>query len=117
LKFTAFELGGFWNLAGTPLELFKSFQISPWLVGEEEQGCRRPNSSEGRRRGGEGLAHEHQELRARPGVGLGGRGGDRRRGSHGGRDGGEDELIGKGLPRQEEGKLSGWSDWTEKGRR
>jgi hypothetical protein len=35
LKFTAFELGGFWNLAGRPLELLKSFQIGPWLIGEE----------------------------------------------------------------------------------
>jgi hypothetical protein len=44
--------------------------------------------------GGEGLAHEHQELKARPGVGLGGRGGGRRWGSHGGRGGSEEELIG-----------------------
>jgi hypothetical protein len=38
--------------------------------------------------GGEGLAHEHQELKARPGVGLGRRGVDRRWVSHGGRGGG-----------------------------
>jgi hypothetical protein len=38
LKFTAFELGeGLCNLAGRPLELFKSFQIGPWLEEEEEQ--------------------------------------------------------------------------------
>jgi hypothetical protein len=34
--------------------------------------------------GGEGLAHEHQELQAHPGVGLGRRRVDRRWGSHGG---------------------------------
>jgi hypothetical protein len=34
-------------------------------------------------------------------VGLGGRGCDRRRGSHGGRGGGEEELIGEGLPGEE----------------
>jgi hypothetical protein len=37
LKFTAFELGGLCNFAGTPLELFKSFQIGPWPEEEEEQ--------------------------------------------------------------------------------
>jgi hypothetical protein len=46
LKFTAFELGGFWNLAGRPLELLKSSQLCPWFIGEEEQGCRQPNSGE-----------------------------------------------------------------------
>jgi hypothetical protein len=54
--------------------------------------------------GGEGLAHEHQELKARPGVGLRGRGGDRRRGSHGGRVGGEEELVSEGLPGEEGGQ-------------
>jgi hypothetical protein len=54
--------------------------------------------------GVEGLAHEHQELKARPGVGLGGRGGDRRWGSHGGRGGGEEELVGEGLPGKEGGQ-------------
>jgi hypothetical protein len=104
LKFTAFELGGgLWNLAGKPLELFKSFQISPWLVGEEGQGRRRPNSNEesdgGWRRTGP-LASGAQGASR---VGLGGRGGGRRWGSHGGRDGGEEELVGEGLPGEEGG--------------
>jgi hypothetical protein len=51
-------------------------------------------------------------------VGLGGRGGGRRWGSHGGRGGGEEELVGEGLPgEQEVRELLGWLDWTEKGRR
>jgi hypothetical protein len=54
--------------------------------------------------GGEGLAHEHQELKVRPGVGLGVRGGGRRWGSHGGRGGGEEELIGEGLSGEEGGQ-------------
>jgi hypothetical protein len=52
----------------------KSSQICPWLVGEEEQGCRRPNSGERVAGGGEGLAYGHQELTAHLWVGLGGRG-------------------------------------------
>jgi hypothetical protein len=51
--------------------------------------------------GGEGLAHKHQELKARPGVGLGGRGDGRRWGSHGGRGGSAEELVGEGLPSEE----------------
>jgi hypothetical protein len=54
--------------------------------------------------GGEGLAHEHQELKARLGVGLGGRGGDRRWGSHSSRGGGEEELVVEGLPGEEGGQ-------------
>jgi hypothetical protein len=45
--------------------------------------------------GGEGLAYGHQELTVHPWVGLGGRGGDRRWGSHGGRGGGGEELVGE----------------------
>jgi hypothetical protein len=79
--------------------------------------------------GGGGLAHEHQELKARPGVGLGGRGGDRRWVSHGGQSGGGDELVGERLPgeeggkvlvqqlQQEKRKLLGWLDRSEEGRK
>jgi hypothetical protein len=54
--------------------------------------------------GGEELAHEHQELKVRPGVGLGGREGDRRWGSRGGRGGGEEGLVGEGFPGEEGGQ-------------
>jgi hypothetical protein len=104
LKFTAFKLGGVWNLARGPLELFKSSQICPWLVGEEEQGDCRPNSDEGVAGGGEGLVYGHQELTAHPWVGLGGRGDGHRWGSHGGRGGGEEELVGEGLLDEEGGQ-------------
>jgi hypothetical protein len=65
----------------------------------------------------------------RPGVGLAGRGGDRRWVSHGGRSGGGEELIGERLPdeeggqvlvqqlQQEKRKLLGWLDWSEEGRK
>jgi hypothetical protein len=55
--------------------------------------------------GGEELAHEHQELKARPGVGLGGRGGDRRWNAHGGRGGGEEGLVGEGFSGEEGGQV------------
>jgi hypothetical protein len=82
----------------------KSSHICPCLVGEEEQGCRRPNSGEGGGWGGEGLAYGHQGLTAHPWVDLEGRGGDRRLGSHGDRGGGEEELVGEGLPGEEGGQ-------------
>jgi hypothetical protein len=104
LKFTAFELGGFCNLAGRPLELLKSFQIGPWLVGEEGRSIAGQISVREATGSGEGLAHEHQELKARLGVGLGGRGDGRRWGSHGGQSGGAEELVGEGLPGKEGGQ-------------
>jgi hypothetical protein len=57
--------------------------------------------------GGEELAHEHQELKARPGVGLERRGGDRRWNAHGGRGGGEEGLVGEGFPVRKAAKF--WS--------
>jgi hypothetical protein len=83
----------------------KSFQIGPWLVGEEGQGRFRPNSGEGEARGGgEGVVSEHQELKAHL-LGVLGRGGDDRRwGSHGSQGGGTEELVGEGLPGEEGGQ-------------
>jgi hypothetical protein len=66
------------------LELFKSFQTSPWLVGEEGRDIAGQIPAREATGGGEGLAYEHQELKVRPGVGLGGRGDGWRWGSHGG---------------------------------
>jgi hypothetical protein len=94
----------FCNLAGRPLELLKSFQIGPCLVGEEGRNIAGQILAREATGGGEGLAHEHQELKARPGVGLGGRGDGRRWGSHGGRGGGTEELFGEGLPGEESGQ-------------
>jgi hypothetical protein len=111
------------------LELFKSFQIGPWLIGKEGQGHRQPNSSVGSGGGGEEVVSEHQELKAHRRVGLGGREGDRRWGSHGGRGGGGEELIGERVPdeeggqirvqqlQQEERKLLEELDRSEEGRR
>jgi hypothetical protein len=80
------------------LELFKSFQSGPWLVGEEGQEHRQPNSGEGAAGGGEGVVSEHQELKAHL-LGVLGRGGDDRRWvSHGGRGGGGEELLGERVP-------------------
>jgi hypothetical protein len=50
-------MGGCRNLAGTPLELLKSFQSGPWLIGEEGRGVCRPNSGE---RGGGGWRRRGQ---------------------------------------------------------
>jgi hypothetical protein len=62
-------------------------------------------------------------------VGLGGRGGDRRWVSHGGRSGGGKELVGERPPgeegsqvlaqqlQQEKRKLLGWLDHSEEGRK
>jgi hypothetical protein len=97
--------GGLWNLAAKTLQVFKSKQRGPWLVGEEGQGHHHPNSDEGWCRGGEELAHEHQELKARPGVGLEGRGGDRRWNAHDGRGGGEEGLVGEWFPGEEGGQV------------
>jgi hypothetical protein len=128
LKFTAFELGGLEFYRQDPRK-FEIRATGSLLVGEEGAGHHRPNSGEGGIGGGGGLAHEHQELKARPGVGLGGRGGDRRWVSHGGRGGGGGELVGGRLPReeggqvlvqqlqQEERKLLGWLGRSEEGRR
>jgi hypothetical protein len=75
------------------------------------------------------VVSEHQELKAHPGVGLGGREGDRRWGSHGCRGGGGEELVGERVPskegsqvlvqqlQQEERKLLGDLDRSEEGRR
>jgi hypothetical protein len=54
--------------------------------------------------GGEGLVYGHQELTAHPRVGLGGRRDGQRWGSHGGRGGGAEELVGEGLPGEEGGQ-------------
>jgi hypothetical protein len=55
----------------------------------------------GQQGGGEGVVSEHQELNAHL-LGVLGRGGDDRRwGSHGGRGGGAEELVGEGLPGEE----------------
>jgi hypothetical protein len=98
---------------------FEIRAIGSLPVGEEGAGHRRPNSGEGR----------HQELKARPGVGLGGKGGDRRWVSHGGRGGDRRKLIGGRLPgeeggqlpvqqlQQKERKLLGWLGRSEEGRR
>jgi hypothetical protein len=80
------------------LELFKSFQSGPWLVGEEGQEYCRPNSGE---RGGEGWRRSGQRASGAQGApsGVLGRGGDDRRwGSHGGRGGSGEELIGERVP-------------------
>jgi hypothetical protein len=86
------------------LQLLKSFQLGPWLVGEEGRSIAGQIPVREVMGGGEGLAHEYQELKARPGVGLGGRGDGWRWGSHGGRCGVEEELVGDGLPDEEGGQ-------------
>jgi hypothetical protein len=54
--------------------------------------------------GGEGVISEHQELKAHL-LGVLGRGGnDRRWSSHGGQGGGAEELVGEGLPGEEGGQ-------------
>jgi hypothetical protein len=99
LKFTASKLWGLWNFTGTPLELLKSLQGCPWLVGEEGQEGRRPISGEENGGVGEGVASEHQEIKAHL-LEVLGRGGDDLRGrSHGGR-----VLVGEGVPGEEEGE-------------
>jgi hypothetical protein len=74
------------------------------------------------------VVSEHQELKAHPRVGLGEREGDRRWGSHGGRGGGGEELVGERVPgveggqvlvqqlQQEERKLLEELDRSEEGR-
>jgi hypothetical protein len=52
--------------------------------------------------GGEELAHEHQVLKARPGVGLGRERDDRRTAD---RSGGGEELDGEGFPSEEGGQV------------
>jgi hypothetical protein len=51
--------------------------------------------------GGEGAANKHQELKAHLLAVLGRGRDDRRWGSHGGRGGGEEGLIGEGFPGEE----------------
>jgi hypothetical protein len=55
------------------------------------------------RQGGEGVVSEHQELKTHL-LGVLGRGGDDRRwGSHGGRGGGGEELVGEKVPERKWG--------------
>jgi hypothetical protein len=83
LKFTALN-GGLWNLVAKTLQVFKSKQIGSWLAGEEGQGIAGQIPVRGGVRGGEELAHEHQELKARLLEVLGRGRDDRIWGSHGG---------------------------------
>jgi hypothetical protein len=104
LKFTAFELGGSVILQGYPWNFSNPFNQALGLLGKKCRNIAGQIPVREATGGGEGLAHEHQELKARPGVGLGGRGVGRRWDSHGGRGGGVEELIGEGLPGEEGGQ-------------
>jgi hypothetical protein len=129
LKFTAFELGGLWNFTRTPLELLKSLQGCPWLVGEEGSEVAGQIPVRGWRGVGGDVASEHQEVKAHL-LEVLGRGGDDRRGlSHDGRGGGGWALVSEEVPGEEEGEawaqqlqedegklLEQWN-WAEEGRR
>jgi hypothetical protein len=107
----------------------KSLHRCPWLVGEERQGGRRPNSDEGTARGWRRSGQRALGGQGTPAGGLGKGRADRKGRSHGGRGGGGRVLVGEGFPGEEEGeawaqqlqedegKLLEWSNWAEEGRR
>jgi hypothetical protein len=71
LNFTALNWGGVWNLAAKTLQVFKSKQIGPCLTGEEGQGHRRPNSSDGWCRGWRRTGPRASGAQGAPSGGLG----------------------------------------------
>jgi hypothetical protein len=107
----------------------KSEQLGPCFQGRRGRDITGQIPARGGVGGGGGLAHEHQELKARLGVSLGGRGGDRRWGSYGGPKRRRRGACQREVPgeeggqvlvqqlQQEERKLLGWLDRLEEGRK
>jgi hypothetical protein len=71
LKFTAFELGGALESCRKALETFQIFTIKPLAHWGRRQGCRRPNSSEGRCREWRRSGQRALETQGTPSGGLG----------------------------------------------
>jgi hypothetical protein len=105
LKFTAFELGeGSVILQGHPWNFSNPFNQALGSSGKKGKNIAGQILARGAAGGGEGVVSEHQELKAHL-LGVLGRGGDDWRwGSHGGRGGGGEELVGEKVPARKWGK-------------